>query len=115
SDNKQMHQSFINKQGIKILESYSNKSSSESKVVYDYLVSHNGEEKYFIDLLDNDLMKIHDLKYYRKEDYERDGRKVLVLTSSADVHLNFHKKILHAVHHTDYLRIHPRQVPTHAT
>ena len=114
SDNKQMHQSFINKQGIKILESYSNKSSSESKVVYDYLVSHNGEEKYFIDLLDNDLMKIHDLKYYRKEDYERDGRKVLVLTSNADFHLNFHKQILDHVHHIDYLSIDPKQVVTYA-
>ncbi|KIL74700.1 hypothetical protein SD78_1769 [Bacillus badius] len=43
------------------------------------IVEHNGEEKYFLNLLDTDLSKIFSASQYRKERYEAEGRKLLVL------------------------------------
>ncbi|WP_199860702.1 replication-relaxation family protein [Oceanobacillus damuensis] len=69
----------------------------------DQVVHHNGEEKYLVNLLDTDLVKIYNMKRYRKEDYEMDGRKVLVIT---EPHLkSIHHKLLESVHHIDYMEI----------
>jgi len=75
----------------------------DSKIRFDYVVKHNGEEKYFVDLLNNDLMKIYDIKNYRKEDFERDGKKMLVLTSNANFHMYYHKQMLSDIQHIEYI------------
>jgi len=41
---------------------------------------HEGKEKYLVNLLDTDLVKIYNIRQYRKEMYELDGRKVLIIS-----------------------------------
>lgn len=67
------------------------------------VVRHNGEEKYLVNLLDTDLVKVYNIKQYRKEMYELDGRKVLVVTTSNTRAL--HEQLLASIHHVDYLEI----------
>ncbi len=71
----------------------------------DTIVWHEGEEKYFVNLLDTDLKKIHHMLRYRKESYREDGRKLLVLT-----HVDLHSKLLKEIFHIDYLAVHPSRV-----
>lgn len=71
----------------------------------DTVVWHEGEEKYFVNLLDTDLKKIFNLLRYRKEKYAEDGRKLLVLSQIA-----FHKELLEEIRHIDYLETGPNQV-----
>lgn len=67
------------------------------------VVIHEGEEKYLINLLDNDLRKIHAIQGYHYDHYNRDGRPVLLLTNEnlSPVHRN----LLRHVHHVDYLSV----------
>lgn len=65
------------------------------------IVKHNGEEKYFVNLMDTDLRKIYDVKQYRREIYQRTGRKVLVLTHIRSKH----EELLNMIHHVEYLDI----------
>lgn len=67
----------------------------------DTVVLHDGEEKYFVNLLDNDLKKIYEIRQYRKEYYETDGRKVLVYVM--DQLREIHEELLKDVHHVEYL------------
>ncbi|WP_077319079.1 hypothetical protein [Virgibacillus proomii] len=94
---------YIESLGITILGDSSNKNEFESNVHFDYLIECNGEEMYLMDLLGNDLMKIDELRHYRKEEYERDGRKVLVLTSGAEFHKDLHQQLLGHMNHVEYL------------
>lgn len=73
------------------------------------IVKHNGEEKYLVNLLDNDLKKIYQIKSYRKENYEMDGRRVLVLTNM----YSLHKELLKHVHHVDFLKIDSNALMNH--
>ena len=76
------------------------------KKTYDGLeriVRHEGEEKYLINLLDTDLVKIYNIRQYRKEMYELDGRKVLVITTPMTGHTR--EQLLGEVHHIDFLEI----------
>lgn len=45
----------------------------------DTIVEHDGEEKYLVSLLDNNLKTIIDVSRYRKEFYQDDRRKVLLV------------------------------------
>lgn len=110
NDNKQKHEYLLTNLGLEILGDSSNKNVFETSVTMDYIVKHNGEEKYFFDLLDNDLMKIDEIKRYRKERYKRDGRKALVLTSPITAHQIFHKKMLGNMQHVEYLVVDPNEV-----
>ncbi|MFC5591689.1 replication-relaxation family protein [Sporosarcina soli] len=67
------------------------------------IVRHEGEEKYLINLLDTDLVKIYNIRQYRKEMYELDGRKVLVITTPMTRHT--HEQLLGEIRHIDYLEI----------
>lgn len=71
-----------------------------------HIVEHNGEEKFFVNLIDTDLKKISDINLYHVEDYEKDGRKVLVLTHIRDIH----ERYLNDIHHLEYLEVNPNQV-----
>ncbi|ALX47715.1 replication-relaxation family protein [Lentibacillus amyloliquefaciens] len=67
------------------------------------IVQYQDEEMYFINLLDTDLVKIKHIMQYRKDRYERNGRKVLVLT-----HPGLrpkHEELLQHVHHVDFLDV----------
>src|SRR5690625_3274465 len=115
SDNYGNHKHFLTELGLELLSTPSNKNVFETNIDFDYLVKHNGEEKYFMDMLDNDLMKLRTIGEYRKERYKRDGRKVLVLTSNADFHYNFHKEALKLIKHVEFMPISAKQVVTFAT
>ena len=67
------------------------------------IVRHEGEEKYLVNLLDTDLVKIYNIRQYRKEMYELDGRKVLVITTPMTRHT--HEQLLGEIHHVDFLEI----------
>lgn len=73
---------------------------------FDRLVEHNGEEKYLVSLLDTDLMKVYSLKRYRKETFDQDQRRILILTHMKE----FHKELLKDVHHLDYEEVHPNEI-----
>lgn len=104
SDNDiENHKQYIESLGITILGDSSNKNVFETNIQFDYLVEYDGEEMYMMDLLGNDLMKIEELRYYRKEEYNRDGRKVLVLTSTTEFHKDLHKQLLGDLNHINYL------------
>lgn len=86
--------------------SFKTSSVSGSKKQYDGLervVRHNGEEKYLVNLLDTDLVKVYNIKQYRKEMYELDGRKVLLVTTPNT--RDMHEQLLEEIHHIDYLEI----------
>lgn len=65
------------------------------------VVIHKGEEKYFVNLVDSDLKKVFDIQQYKKEDYEQDGRKVLVYVNSSMKHI--HEESLNSYRHVEYL------------
>ncbi|MEN1969679.1 hypothetical protein WMZ97_16575 [Lentibacillus sp. N15] len=110
SDNKAFHELFLSELGLNLLNDTSSKNAFESNTQFDYVVKHNEEEKYFLDLLDNDLMKLEEIKRYRKEDYKRDGKKILALTSTIKSHVDFHKKMLSDIQHIEYLVVNPQEV-----
>lgn len=67
------------------------------------VVIHEGEEKYLINLLDNDLRKVHAIQGYHYDHYKRDGRRILLLTN--DNLSPVHRNLLRHVHHVDYLSV----------
>lgn len=105
SDNEKVHRRFLEELGIKILPNSEFTENNTSNVKFDYLVEHNNEQKYFVDLLDNDLMKMLNILSYRKEEYERDGRKILALTSASNFHISLHRQLLEGIHHIEYLGV----------
>lgn len=109
NDNRKVHKSFLTELGLEVLGDHTSKIFS-TNVKMDYVVRHEGEEKYFVDLLDNDLMKIDEVIRYHREDYKRDGRKVLALTSPIAAHQEFHKQILGNIPHIEYLFVDPNEV-----
>lgn len=66
------------------------------------IVEHRGEEKYFVNLVDNDLKKVFNIQQYRKEDYELDGRKVLVYVIN-DMKKDLYEEVFQNYHHVEYL------------
>lgn len=110
NDNREKHEHFLKELGLELKADRSNKNIFESSVKFDYIVRHKGIEKYFVDLLDNDLMKIEEVLRYRKEDYKREGKKVLALTSTAKGHIDLHKKMLGGMRHIEYYTIDPKKV-----
>lgn len=114
SDNRKNHEYFLKKLGLKVLCPHSSKNPFETNVRFDYLVEYKGEEMYFMDMLDNDLMKLNLISEYRKERYERDGRKILVLTSNSSFHYNFHKKSLNHIKHVKFMPLGANQVVSFA-
>lgn len=67
------------------------------------VVEHEGAEKYLVNLLDNDLRKVHALRGYHHDHYKRDGRRILLLTN--DNLSAVHRNLLRHVHHIDYLSL----------
>ena len=82
------------------------KTSFKSKKAingFDQVVYHHGEEKYLINLLDSDLVKVYNIKNYRKDEYKMDGRKVLVVT---EPNLKvIHQKLLENIHHVEFFEV----------
>jgi len=75
---------------------------------FDYVVQHNGQEKYLVNLLDTDLMKVYSLRKYRKETSVQDQGRLLVLTHMQE----FHRQLLKDIHHIEYEDIHPSEIQT---
>lgn len=115
NDNVKSHEYFLRELGLVLLNHHSNKNVFETNINFDYLVEYQGKQMYFVDLLDNDLMKIEEIRNYRKEQYEHDGRKVLALTSKENFHMDFHKKMLGDISHIDYLTVDARKVVSFAS
>jgi len=67
------------------------------------IVKHKGNEKYLLNLLDSDLIKIHDVHSYRKEQYQLDGKKILAITTNAL--LKKHQEMLRSIKHIDWYPI----------
>lgn len=67
----------------------------------DKIVKHNGEEKYLVNLMDSDFVKINDILSYKKDNYAKDGRKILVVTLRQMKQV--HQELLESIHHIDYL------------
>src|SRR5699024_194082 len=65
------------------------------------VVIHENEEKYFVNMLNNNLAMLSTIRSYRKERYELDGRKVLVATNMGEVIPD----LLKDIHHVEYLHI----------
>lgn len=72
---------------------------------FNQIVQYKGEEKYLMNLLDTDMIKVKHIVKYRKNQYERNGRKVLVVT-----HPNIraiHETLLKDIHHVEFLEVEP--------
>lgn len=67
------------------------------------IVKHEGEEKYLVNLMDSDFLKINDILSYKADYYQADGRKLLVI--SPKPLKNIHQNLLENVHHIDYLTV----------
>jgi len=65
------------------------------------IVIHEDEEKHFVNMLCNDLTMLQKIRNYRKESYELDGRRVLVVTNME----NKYPKMLENIHHIDFVDI----------
>lgn len=66
------------------------------------IVEHDGKEKYFVNLVDNDLKKVFNIQQYRKEDYETDGRKVLVYVIGG-MREEIYESLFRNYHHVEYM------------
>lgn len=66
------------------------------------IVEHDGKEKYFVNLVDNDLKKVFNIQQYRKEDYETDGRKVLVYVIGG-MREEIYEGLFRNYHHVEYM------------
>lgn len=72
------------------------------------IVKHQGEEKYLVNLLDSDLIKLFDMHAYRKEQYLLDGRKILAITTNAL--FRSHQEILETIQHVELYPIDYREL-----
>lgn len=68
---------------------------------FDHIVIYNDKEYYLANFLDFNLVNIHKSKYYRKEHYEKDGRKILALINDQ---MDFKERLAN-VHHIEYVTI----------
>lgn len=69
------------------------------------LAHYKNKEVYLVNLLDTDMIKVKHIVKYRKNQYERNGRKVLVIT-----HPNIrtiHEALLKDIHHVEFLEVEP--------
>jgi len=110
SDITKNHQYFLKQLGINIIGPYRDKNTFGVNIDFDYLVEYKGEEMFFMDLLDNDLMKIFSICEYRQELYNRIGRRVLVLTSPSEIHKRMHEALLSSIQHITYLPVNVNSV-----
>lgn len=69
----------------------------------DFVVDHNGEEKYIVNLIDTDLVKVDNIRRYTVDQYMLDKRRVLVVTMPQIIQR--HRELLKNVKHVDYLEI----------
>lgn len=70
------------------------------------IIEYDGKEMYLVNLLDSDLVKINQIRQYRKEDYEREGREVLVVSHIPKAHAEF----LEGYPHVKYLQINGKEL-----
>lgn len=66
------------------------------------IVEHRGEEKYFMNLVDMDLKKVFHIQQYHRDDFEQDGRKVLVCALN-NMQVDFYRKLFKNYHHVEIL------------
>lgn len=105
-----LHKKFIEAIGVEIILTRTDKNLFGVNVDFEYLVKYKGEEFYFMDLLDNDLMKMRTIREYNTDLYKRVGKKVLVLTSYANFHRTLHMKELQAIRHVEFLPLNLNKV-----
>ncbi|WP_193065421.1 replication-relaxation family protein [Oceanobacillus oncorhynchi] len=101
--NKERIIKFIIKQGITDVSKKSLPLLRKEYKGLNTIVEHEGEEKYLINLLDSDLVTCYQVMKYRKEQYNLDGRKILVITTNALK--SSHQKILYGFKHIDWCSI----------
>jgi len=99
-DDKKELLKYLSRFGIEDVTARANLTQIKSYNGLSTVVRHEGEEKYFVNLLDSDLIKMHDIHSYRKEQYELDGRKMLAITTNALI--NKQQEMLQAIKHIDW-------------
>src|SRR5699024_271039 len=57
-----------------------------SNVKCEYKIRYNDEEYYYVDMRRNDVLRLRDVRGYKREDSKRDGSKMLVITSAESSH-----------------------------
>lgn len=79
------------------------KTNFESNLNLDgltYIAEHNGKEKYVVNMLDTDLVKVYNISHYTVEKYNIDKRPVLVITN--EILESTHRDLLHSTKHVEY-------------
>jgi len=113
-DNVEKHKQFLESLNYQILVDMDNHELVEknnfTKRRFDYVVRNdyfkaNNEHNdfYLVDMLDNDLTKLRNIANYSDEEYQRDGRKVIVLTTNQPFHKPIHELYImghHFIFHT---------------
>src|SRR5699024_5612846 len=113
-DNVDKHKQFLESLNYQILVDMDNHELVEkndfTKRRFDYVVRNdyfeaNNEHNdfYLVDMLDNDLTKLRNIANYSDEEYQRDGRKVIVLTTNQPFHKPLHELYVmghHFIFHT---------------
>lgn len=95
---------YLSSYGIELL-SPMEKQQSGLQVI----VKHKGKQKYLVNMLDNDLTHLQTILNYRRDKFQRDGRRVLLVTNLPTVY----KQLLSDIHHIDYLRIAQRDLSSY--
>jgi len=91
---------------VKLFAKYGQITSVQNKTPFKWLIRRDGEEKYLVNLLDTDLMMIHDLKRYLTHQYQEDGHRVLIMTHMR----NEHEDLLEGAFGIDFQEIDPKEI-----
>lgn len=91
---------------VKFFTRYGSVTPIQNRTPFKWLIRHNGDEKYLVNLLDTDLMKIHDLKRYLTHQYQEDGHRVLIMTHMRDKH----EELLDGAFGIDFQEIDPKEI-----
>src|SRR5699024_6098459 len=73
-DDKKELLKYLSRFGIEDVTARANLTQIKSYNGLSTVVRHEGEEKYFVNLLDSDLIKMHDIHSYRKEQDRKSTR-----------------------------------------
>src|SRR5699024_8750804 len=113
-DNVEKHKQFLESLNYQILVDMDNHELVEknnfTKRRFDYVVRNdyfkaNNEHNdfYLVDMLDNDLTKLRNIANYSDEEYQRDGKKIIVLTTNQPFNKPIHEHYImghHIIFHT---------------
>jgi len=115
-DNKQANQQFLKLHCFEIVTDMSDHEAVRERGLtrrkFDYVVrypkleQYEGEEFYLANLPDNDLTQIRDVASYSPDEYERDGRRAIILTTKQEFHKDIQEQLVFDKHiHYQYTKL----------